>query len=252
MRIFDPPRKNTARLRVAALVLLVVALVIPQLTWADHASDHPDSQVGNLSSISSSAAYAALVGKYKTGDLVFNTPGRRDDRSFGISPSGAYGALVEKYGTGDLVFNTPGRRDDRSFGISPSGAYGALVEKYGTGELVYHAPGRRDDRLFTAPVNPEQIDAAFLAANPETMVSRRYAASRQAVAEAANSARWVALGEYYTSMGTTFLAANPEIMVYRRYVASGQTDAALLAANPEVMTYRRFVLDGCSEAGQVC
>jgi hypothetical protein len=219
MRIFDPPRKNTARLRVAALVLLVVALVIPQLTWADHASDHPDSQVGNLSSISSSAAYAALVGKYKTGDLVFNTPGRRDDRSFGISPSGAYGALVEKYGTG---------------------------------ELVYHAPGRRDDRLFTAPVNPEQIDAAFLAANPETMVSRRYAASRQAVAEAANSARWVALGEYYTSMGTTFLAANPEIMVYRRYVASGQTDAALLAANPEVMTYRRFVLDGCSEAGQVC
>jgi len=219
MRIFDPPRKNTARLRVAALVLLVVALVIPQLTWADHASDHPDSQVGNLSSISSSAAYAALVGKYKTGDLVFNTPGRRDNRSFGISPSGAYGALVEKYGTG---------------------------------ELVYHAPGRRDDRLFTAPVNPEQIDAAFLAANPETMVSRRYAASRQAVAEAANSARWVALGEYYTSMGTTFLAANPEIMVYRRYVASGQTDAALLAANPEVMTYRRFVLDGCSEAGQVC
>jgi hypothetical protein len=201
------------------LVLLVVALVIPQLTWADHASDHPDSQVGNLSSISSSAAYAALVGKYKTGDLVFNTPGRRDNRSFGISPSGAYGALVEKYGTG---------------------------------ELVYHAPGRRDDRLFTAPVNPEQIDAAFLAANPETMVSRRYAASRQAVAEAANSARWVALGEYYTSMGTTFLAANPEIMVYRRYVASGQTDAALLAANPEVMTYRRFVLDGCSEAGQVC
>ena len=219
MRIFDPPRKNTARLRVAALVLLVVALVIPQLTWADHASDHPDSQVGNLSSISSSAAYAALVGKYKTGDLVFNTPGRRDDRSFGISPSGAYGALVEKYGTG---------------------------------ELVYHAPGRRDDRLYTASVNPEQIDAAFLAANPETMVSRRYAASRQAVAEAANSARWVALGEYYTSMGTTFLAANPEIMVYRRYVASGQTDAALLAANPEVMTYRRFVLDGCSEAGQVC
>ena len=90
MRIFvDPTRKNAVQLRVAALVLLAVVLVIPQLTWADHASDHPYSQFDDPALVSPSEGYADLVEKYKTGELVFHTPGRRDDRSFSSSPSEA-------------------------------------------------------------------------------------------------------------------------------------------------------------------
>lgn len=69
-------------LQVAALVLLVVTLVIPLLAWADHASDHPYGQFDDPSSISSGEAYAALVEKYRAGELVFHAPGSRDDRSF--------------------------------------------------------------------------------------------------------------------------------------------------------------------------
>ncbi len=39
-----PTKKNGAKVQVAAMVLLLVALVIPQLVLADHASDHPISQ----------------------------------------------------------------------------------------------------------------------------------------------------------------------------------------------------------------
>jgi hypothetical protein len=129
-----PMQKKWVWVSVAALLLLV-ASVLPQLTWADHAADHP-------SSISASEAYAALVEKYKTGELVYHAPGRRGDGSFSISASEAYAALVEKYKTGELVYHAPGRRGDSSFSISASEAYAALVEKYKTGELVYHAPGR--------------------------------------------------------------------------------------------------------------
>jgi hypothetical protein len=149
-----------------------------------------------------------------------------------MSPSEAYAALVEKYKSGELVFHTPGRRDDRSFSSSPSEAYAALVEKYKSGELVFHTPGRRDDRSFSASGVSEQTDAAFLAANPEIMVLRRYVAAQQGRAAAASSARWVALGEYYTG--------------------NAGRDAAFLAANPEMMVHMRFVQDGCSALGQVC
>jgi hypothetical protein len=240
MRMFvDLTPKNAVQVRVAALVLLAIALMIPQLTWADHASDHPYGQF--------------------------------DDSAL-ISLSEGSAALVEKYKSGELVFHTPGRPDDRAFSISPGEAYTALVETYREGELVYHAPGRRDDSLLTTSVNSEQVDAAFLAANPETIVSRRHAASGHAVAEAADSARWVALGEYYADRGATFLSANPEIMVLRRFVVSQQGIAAaadsarwvalgeyyadggatFLTVNPEVRTYRRFVQDGCSEASLGC
>jgi hypothetical protein len=207
MRIFvDLTRKNAVQRRVAALVLFAIALMIPQLTWADHASDHPYGQ--------------------------FDDP-----------------AL-----------------------ISLSEGSAALVEKYESGELVFHTPGRPDDRSFRTSADSVQIDAAFLAANPEIMVLRRLVASQQGIAAAADSARWVALGEYYADGGATFLTANPEIMVLRRLVASQQGIAAaadsarwvalgeyyadggatFLTANPEVRTYRRFVQDGCSEASQVC
>jgi hypothetical protein len=159
---------QTNRFQVAALVLLAVALAIPPLAWADHASDHPYGQFDDPSSTSASDAHKALL---------------------------------EKYETGELVFHAPGRRDDRSFSTSASEAYEALVEKYGSGELVFHAPGRRDDRSFNALATQERMDAAFLAANPEIMSYRRFAAGPLQQRDAA------------------FLAANPEIMSFRRYAA---------------------------------
>ena len=180
-----PAQKNRALVWAAALVLLAVSLVIPQLTWADHASDHPTSQF--------------------------------DDPDI-ISPSEAYAALVEKYKTGELVYHAPGRRDDRSFAPSPNEAYAALVEKYKTGELVYHAPGRRDDRSFAPAVNSGLTDEAFLAANPEVLAYWRSVSAQQEGAEA-SSARWVALGSYYTARNAAFLADNPEADAYLRYVA---------------------------------
>jgi len=69
--------------------------------------------------------------------------------------------------------------------------------------------------------------AASLAANPELMVARRYAAAVQAGAEAAT------------------LAANPELSS-ARYHAHFNVDneaalASLLAANPELMIARHYI-----------
>jgi hypothetical protein len=197
------------------MVLLAVALVIPQLAWADHASDHPYSQF--------------------------------DDPSIN-SPSVAYDALVEKYKAGELVFHAPGRRDDRSFSTSPSEAYAGLVEKYKSGELVFHAPGRRDDRSFST-----SLSEADSADSDRWVAQGKYYLEKSERAAAADSARWAALGASYTSGNAGFLAENPEIMVSRRYAASDQTDAAFLAANPEIMTFRRFVgQQDCSDLGLQC
>jgi hypothetical protein len=104
-----PTQKNRVQVRLAALVLLLMTLAIPQFVWADHASDHPISQFEEMPSILARQAYAALVEKYESGELVYHAPGRRDDRSFSISPSEAYAALVEKYRTGELVYHATGR-----------------------------------------------------------------------------------------------------------------------------------------------
>jgi cytidylate kinase len=74
-------------------------------------------------------------------------------------------------------------------------------------------------------------DAAFLAANPEIRIVRRYAAERTKMDDAA------------------FLAANPEIRIVRRYAAqvTQVDDAAFLAANPEIRVHRRYVAE---RAGQ--
>jgi hypothetical protein len=93
-------------------------------------------------------------------------------------------------------------------------------------------------------------EAAFLAANPELMVARRYAAVPARKAElaflAANPELLVVRRYIAPATGRTesaYLAANPELMVARRYIAGAaqQSDPAFLAANPEIMLYRRYV-----------
>lgn len=147
-----PLQKNRVQVWLAASVLLVVALVLPQLAWADHASDHPYSQAD------------------------------------------------------DPISN------------APNAAYAALVEKYKSGELVYHAPGRRDDRSFGPSANLALADATDLAASPEALTSRRSLSAIEEGVEA-SSARWVALGAYYTGRDAVFLAENPEVGTLGRYLA---------------------------------
>jgi hypothetical protein len=155
-------QKNSVWVRVAALALIVVTILVPQLTWADHASDHPDRQVA--------------VAKN-------HNPGR--DLGGVYSPSGeAYAALVAKYKAGELVFQAPGRGDDGSASVSANPEL-IIARRYYPTNLA-----RSTDVAFLA-ANPEVMisrrgyaaslvqaaDAAFLAANPEVMTSRRYASS---------------------------------------------------------------------------
>jgi hypothetical protein len=217
---------------VAALVLLVMALVIPQFTWADHASDHPDSQFDNLASISPSEAYVALVENYAMGNLVYNAPGRRGD-----SPSTAFAGPAQ-------------------IGVTFVSANPEImtVQRYAAGVA-------------------QETGADLLATNPEIAAYRRYAVSRQDVAAAASSARWVALGAYYTARGAAFQATNPEIAAYRRFAVSPPDVAAaassarwaalgayytargstFLATNPEIAAYRQYVSrQECSASGLNC
>jgi hypothetical protein len=71
----------------------------------------------------------------------------------------------------------------------------------------------------------EKTDEAFLAANPELIVARRYTTGILETTEA------------------TFFAANPELIIARRYGSSVEegTEIGFLAANPEIIVYQRYL-----------
>lgn len=87
----------------------------------------------------------------------------------------------------------------------------------------------------TVPSQENQAtgNAAFLAANPELMIARRYTAPSTAGASAA------------------ILAANPELSIARRFQGvAGQNSDAHLAANPELIIVHRF--NTATAEGNVC
>lgn len=150
--LVTPLKKNRVLARAAVLSLLVVALVIPQLTWADHASDHPYGQFDDPSNSSPGEAYAALVEKYEAGDLVFHTPGRRDDRSFSSAPSARSATLAANPEIAVYQRYAAARLEVAA--AASSARWVALGEYYADG------------------------GAAFLAANPEIAMHRRYVAQQ--------------------------------------------------------------------------
>lgn len=91
MTSFHALTQNRMRVGLVALVV-VAALVLPQLAWADHGSDHPYGQFDDPAVNSASDHYAALLEKYESGELVYHAPGRRDDTSFGSSASDTFSA----------------------------------------------------------------------------------------------------------------------------------------------------------------
>jgi hypothetical protein len=80
----------------------------------------------------------------------------------------------------------------------------------------------------------ERTETAFpLAANPELIVARRYAAATAKLAE------------------VTFLATNPELMLTRRYAAAPKSRAkvSFLVDNPELRAARRYGAEMAKTAG---
>jgi hypothetical protein len=147
------------------LVLLAVALVIPQLTWADHASDHPYSQFDDPALVSPSEGYAALVEKYMTRELVYHAPGRRDDNPSSMSPSEAYAADSARWVAQGTYYMEKSER-----AAAADSARWVAQGNYYKSERAAAADSARWAALgshYTAS------NAVFLAENPEVMTYRR-------------------------------------------------------------------------------
>jgi hypothetical protein len=177
MRIFVyPTRKNRVQVRVAAMVLLAVTLLIPQLTWADHASDHPYSQFDDPSIISSaSVAHDALVEKYK------------EDRSFSASADSARWVAQGKYymeeseraaAASSARWVAQGKyymEESERAAAADSARWVAQGKHYmEESERAAAASSARWVALGEYYTDDTGRDAAFLAANPEIMVYMRF------------------------------------------------------------------------------
>jgi len=277
-------QKSQMRVSVAVLVLLLVALVLPQLTWADSASDHPDGQFDNLSSISPSVAHAALLEKYTTGELVYHAPGSRQDRSSTalMNPGLTDPALLAAYpevvtyrrnvnaylhyfaqkDCSELATQSEVTTYRRSASMNPGLTDPALLAAYPE-VLTYRRNVDAYLRYFaqqdcpdlapsleamasqhSAAINPGLTEPALLAAYPEVVAYRRSVE---------------AFLQYFTQQDCSDLAANSEVAAYQRSALTkpGLTDPDLLAAYPEVAAYRRsveaylryFAQGDCSQLG---
>jgi hypothetical protein len=121
----------------------------------------------------------------------------------------------------------------------------AISENAATADPAFLAA---NPELMLARRYPAAPLVASLAANPELTLARRYPAAGQADATAATLAANPELSSarYYAPYPidnqaalASFLADNPELMVARRYSPGTQEGAAFLADNPELMLARR-------------
>lgn len=63
-------------LMVALAMVLLVALMIPGLAWADHSSDDADNQFGAAAELSAEDFHQQLIQQFIDGNLVRIAPGR--------------------------------------------------------------------------------------------------------------------------------------------------------------------------------
>lgn len=268
--------KKRMQVWVAALLLLS-ALVFPQIAGADHTTDQRHAQANTPSSTSSNEAYAVLVTKYNTGEVEFHAPGSRVGGSSGILPVEAHAALVEKFKTGELVFHAPGRRDDSSFTLLANPELRIFQSYVVASPQVLAADADTARWVAQGAAYIAKSDATLLAMNPELGILRSYAvASTQGSSADADSARWAAQGAVFIAESdATLLAMNPELRILRNYadastqesavdaetarwVAQGaafiaENYAASLAENPELRVFRAFAANGvCDLTAQVC
>ena len=178
-----PTRKN--RVQVAALVLFVVALVLPQLAWADHASDHVDDQASISPSASMSSVLSLdLLRHYNAGELVSTATGRGDDRSPTASMSSAQtdAAFLSANPEAVVFQRFVSSQQEVAAGASSArwvalGAYHAISD-----EVAAAASSARWVAL--GAYYALDSDDAFLAANPEIRAFR-YNLAQQDCSESA-------------------------------------------------------------------
>ena len=194
---FVSTQRNWLWVSVAALVLLVVALVLPQLAWADHASDHVDDQASISPSASMSSVLSLdLLRHYNAGELVSTATGRGDDRSPTASMSSAQtDAAFLSANPEAVVFQ-------RFVSAQQEVAAGASSARW-VALGAYHA------------ISDEVAAAAS---------SARWVALGEFYTDSVVDL----LAEFHTDSNAAFLAANPEIRAFRYNLAQQDCSEASL------------------------
>jgi len=204
--------KSRVWISVAGLMLLAVALLLPQLAWADHAPDYTNTPVRTLSFSSSDASYqsglvsSGLLAAYPE-ILAF----RHDVIAFLMySPRQDCPAQLH-----------PGLKDPALLGAYPE----IMTYRRNVAAYLDYVVGEDCQELAaglepissppSAMMNPGLTDPALLAAYPEVLAYRHD----------------VMAFLDYTARQTCSETLGP-----------GLKDPALLAAYPEILTYRRNIL----------
>lgn len=217
--------KSRLRISVAALVLLAAALLLSQFAWADHASDHPDRQVGDLSLVSSAASYM---------------PSLMDSNLLAAYPE------VLAYQHDVMAFLNYSPWQDCSVQMNSGLTDPVLLAAYP--EILTY---RRNVSAYLTYV--AGVDCGALAARSEFISARTSDLLKPGLTDPALLAAYPEV-----------LAYRHDVMAFLDYSArslcsetlsTGLKDPALLAAYPEILTYRRnaqaylqyFAQQDCSE-----
>lgn len=217
--------KSRLRISVAALVLLAAVLLLSQFAWADHASDHPDRQIGDLSLIS-------LAPSYK--------PSLMDSTLLAAYPE------VLAYQHDVMAFLNYSPWQDCSVQMNSGLTDPALLAAYP--EILTYR------RNVTAYLNyVSGADCRELAARSGLISARPSAVLRPGLTDQALLAAYPEVSAYrHDVMAFLDYSARPACS---ESLSTGLKDPALLAAYPEIMTYRRnvqaylqyFAQQDCSE-----
>ncbi len=209
--LFASLYRRRGRVSGAALVLLAVALLLPQFAWANHAPEHPDRQISELPFVSSSAAYK---------------PGLMNSALLAAYPE----VLAYQHDVRAFLQYSPWQ--DCSVQIN-SGLRDPVL-------LAAYPEIKAYRRNVTAYLNyVVGLDCRDLEARPEVISSRPSALMKPGLTDAA-----------LLSAYPEVLAYRHDVMAFLDYSAPkfcsealgpGLKNPALLAAYPEITTYRRNV-----------
>ena len=144
-------QKDRIRISLAALVLLAVSIVVTPPAWAGFTSEQPVGESDAPSAISPSAAYAALLHTFRTGEELLQSPGSQDARSYTASANLVQTDAAYLAANPQLAYRRP---------FSTQRGLGAAT---------------RSARLVALGAYYRQQATTFLDANPEIGVYQRYA-----------------------------------------------------------------------------
>jgi len=207
--------RNRAWTSVAGAVLLVVALLLPQIAWADHGPDYTNTPVRTLDSSSSAASYQS-----------------------GLVSSGLLAAYPEilVFRHDVMAFLSYSPQQDCSASMNPGLTDPALLAAYP--EIMTY---RRNVAAYLDYV--AGLDCQELAARPEAVSSRPSALLKPGLTDPALLAAYPEVLAYrHDVMAFLDYAARPSSReICAETLGPGLKDPALLAAYPEILTYRRNV-----------